>query len=97
MKERKEHLSSWRRRLVDFAPNVDTTLGNEYLKEVALLFNVSEQVVRADAEKENFRKTRSPKCPGSDTIEDPLSQFAIQFQHLIPKIAWLHCSGPVTL
>ena len=55
--QRKEHLSVWRKRLFDFAPNVDTQLehvdtklGKVYLNEVAMLFDVKEEV-RADATK----------------------------------------------
>jgi hypothetical protein len=68
-KERKQHLSTWRKRLVESVPDIDSVgfrmgynepqaLGIEYLKEVARLFHVKEAMIESDARNDNWRKTR---------------------------------------
>ena len=66
-KERKEHLMPWRKRLAEFAPDVDTkgfdkndkALGIEYLKHVAFHFGIGRELVEQCEHTNNWSKTRA--------------------------------------
>lgn len=66
-KDRKEQLMPWRKRLAEFAPDVDTkgldknsqALGIDYLKHVAFHFGVSRSVIEQCEHTNDWSKTRA--------------------------------------